>query len=90
MKCLGFMFLPPITDAIPAAGASDNIWVETSIIDGDLIAEGVRRIGAGRIVFGSAAPLSAIDVELAKVRRLPLPDSDLRKMTGENAAGLLG
>ncbi len=78
------------TDAIPAAGASDNIWVETSIIDGDLIAEGVKRIGAGRIVFGSAAPLSAIDVELAKVRRLPLPDSDLRKMTGENAAGLLG
>ncbi len=75
-------------DAIPAAEASGNIWLETSFIDSDLIQEAVRRLGAGRLLFGSAAPLSAVQVELAKIRGLDLRAGEIRKITYGNAAEL--
>lgn len=76
-------------DAIPAAEMADNLWLETSLIDGDLIAEGVRTLGAGRFLFGSGAPVSVVGLELEKILSLPLPRAEIERITHLNAKGLL-
>ena len=53
-------------DAIPAAATAENVWIETSFIDGDLIGEGVKQLGAERFVFGTAAPLGAVMPEVSR------------------------
>jgi len=77
------------TDGIEAAAAADNVWLETSLIDGDILTLAVQRLGSRRLVFGSAAPISALDIELEKVQDLDLPPEDLRRILGGNAAELL-
>jgi uncharacterized protein len=76
-------------DGALAAATVDNIWLETSFMDGDVITAAVRKLGAERFLFGSAAPLSALVPELAKIRALPLPPADLDLLLGGNAERLL-
>ena len=76
------------SDAVPAAETSPNIWLETSLIDPDIISDAVRRLGAGRVVFGSNSPVSGLGVELEKVTSLALPRADLEEILWKNAARL--
>ena len=76
-------------DAIPAAEAAANLWLETSRIDSDLIAEAVRAVGAERVLFGSDAPFCAPEVEAAKILSLDMPPSQIALIMRQNALRLL-
>ncbi|HEY8490911.1 MAG TPA: amidohydrolase family protein [Dehalococcoidia bacterium] len=52
--------------------------------------EGVRLIGAERILFGSDFPLTTPARARSRVEAAPLTAADKRKILGENAARLLG
>lgn len=43
-------------DAIPAAQSCDNVWIETSLIDPDMISSGLEALGTKRFLFGSWSP----------------------------------
>ena len=76
-------------DAAPAAQTANNVWIETSFIDCDMILEGVKQLGAERFVFGTAAPLGAVIPEMRKVQSLPLSGEEIRKIMRTNAEDLL-
>lgn len=76
-------------DGTPAASMVSNIWLETSLIDGDNITSAIQILGAERLVFGSAAPLSVVSVEVEKTAALPIPQDDIAKILRHNAQGLL-
>ena len=76
-------------DGPAAAAMAENIWLETSFMDGDVIASAIRELGHHRFLFGSAAPLSAIVPELDKIRSLPVSPDDLARILGGNAEALL-
>lgn len=50
----------------------------------DLLEEAVRRVGAGRVLFGSDGPWLHPGLELAKVRALGLSTPDEARITGGN------
>jgi predicted TIM-barrel fold metal-dependent hydrolase len=76
-------------DAIAAAEMASNILIDTSLTDSDLILNAIDRIGAERVIFGSAAPISEVAVELEKVTSLPLPSRDLELILWRNAERLI-
>lgn len=76
-------------DVVPAAGTAPNVWIETSFIDGDMILEGVKQLGAERFVFGTAAPLGGVMPEMRKVQSLTLGDEQIQKIMRTNAEDLL-
>jgi predicted TIM-barrel fold metal-dependent hydrolase len=77
-------------DAIAVAERCDNVVLETSACPyPELIGEAVRRVGAGRVIFGSDGPGCPPAIELDKVRRAGLSPADLRKVTYENQRALM-
>lgn len=76
-------------DATPAAQSCGNVWLETSLIDPDMILSGVAALGAGRFLFGSWAPYSSVQVELEKISTLPLNERDRSLVLGGNAREFL-
>ncbi len=77
-------------DALAVAERRDNVVLETSACPyPELIAEAVRRVGAGRVIFGSDGPGCPPAIELDKVRRAGLPPADLRKVVYENQRALM-
>jgi predicted TIM-barrel fold metal-dependent hydrolase len=76
-------------DATPAAQSSDNVWLETSLIDPDMILNGLASLGAARFLFGSCAPYSSVQVELEKISTLPINERDRSLVLGGNARELL-
>ncbi|MFA5865055.1 MAG: amidohydrolase family protein [Phycisphaerae bacterium] len=76
-------------DAVPAARSADNIWLETSLIDDTIIIEAIEKIGIERVLFGSAAPLSALLPEVEKIQTLPLPRESIEKILRINAERIL-
>ena len=76
-------------DAVPAAKSSGNVWLETSLIDPDMILNGVTALGAARFLFGSCAPYSSLQVELEKISTLPIDERDRALVLGGNARELL-
>ena len=75
-------------DGVEAARLAPNVWVETSHMLGGLIEAAVRVLGAGRVLFGSNAPISHARVELRKIQRLHVSDRHKRAILGENALRL--
>lgn len=68
-----------------------NVYTDTSGVRRfDLLAEAVKRAGAGKILFGSDGPWLHPGVELAKVRALKLSPGEERKVLGGNLLKLLG
>ncbi len=67
----------------------DNIMLETSLIDSDIILDAIRILGAERFLFGSDAPRSDVCVEVGKIRSLPIPISDLERILWLNAKELI-
>jgi len=77
------------TDAAVAAMTSENIYLETSLMDGDVITEALRKLGSRRLVFGSDAPISDVDVELRKIRSLPASPQEIGHILAGNAKEIL-
>jgi uncharacterized protein len=76
-------------DGAPAATTAPNIWLETSVVDPDLLLDAISRLGAERFLFGTSAPLATASVELGKVMDLGLPPDALAKVLHLNAKALL-
>lgn len=77
-------------DAIAMAERHGNLILETSAIPYPAkIAEGVRRVGAERVVFGSDGPGCNPALEVHKVRLLGLDAADEALILGGNAVRLL-
>ena len=79
------------TDVVPAASLSPNIYLETSLRSGvATIRNAVNAVGAERVLFGSSAPESEPEIELAKMHLVDLPLDQERLVLGENILRLLG
>jgi predicted TIM-barrel fold metal-dependent hydrolase len=66
-----------------------NVYMDTSgIYREDFIEDMAKRFGAGRILFGSAAPPLNRDLELRRAQWAHLPEEDLTLILGENARSL--
>jgi hypothetical protein len=76
-------------EAAVVAGRQKRLWVETSTLSSWRSRVLVKRLGAGRIVFGSDLPYSHPAVERLKLD-LFLKPSERKKVYSENARRLLG
>ncbi len=72
-------------DAVPAALQSENIYLETSLIDFMNIQTAIEKLGAHRILFGSDFPESDLSLELEKISMLEMSDADRGLVLGANA-----
>ena len=78
-------------DAIAMAEQYPNLILETSAIPYPAkIAEGIRRVGAERVVFGSDGPGCNPALEVEKVRGLGLSAADEALVLGGTAQRLMG
>ena len=77
-------------DAVPAALQSDNIYLETSLIDIMNIATALARVGASRLVFGSDYPESEISLETEKMMMVDMLDEQRECVMRTNALELWG
>jgi predicted TIM-barrel fold metal-dependent hydrolase len=69
----------------------DNAYVDTSIVSSPKIIElRVNMVGAGKILFGSDFPYSDQQIELLKVQKCEIKESEKRSILYGNAARLLG
>lgn len=75
-------------DAVPAALQSENIYLETSLIDIMNIQTAIEKVGAHRILFGSDFPESDLSLELEKISMLELSDDAKSRILGANAQQL--
>jgi uncharacterized protein len=67
-----------------------NVFADTSGVRRfDYIVEGIRRAGAGKVLFGSDGPWLHPGVELAKIKALGLDKAEERKITSGNLLKLL-
>jgi predicted TIM-barrel fold metal-dependent hydrolase len=76
-------------EAIRASHAHPNLYIETTCISPQTIADGIDDIGAEKYVFGSDVPWADFDVEILKVRKAVRKDRDLELVLGGNLARLL-
>ena len=77
-------------DAVPAALQSDNVYLETSLIDVMNIANAVEKVGPRRILFGSDFPEMDLSLEVEKTAMIDVPDQHRRLITADNALALWG
>ncbi len=77
-------------DAVPAALQSQNIYLETSLIDIMNIATAIDKVGPERILFGSDYPESDLELEVEKMALLEMGDEDRRQIMSTNALTLWG
>jgi predicted TIM-barrel fold metal-dependent hydrolase len=67
------------------------VYVDTSgVRDFDAIVEGIRRVGAHKVLFASDGPWHHPAVELYKIRLLQLPPAEERLVLGGNILRLIG
>ncbi|GMR23718.1 MAG: amidohydrolase family protein [Acidobacteriota bacterium] len=72
-------------DAVPAALQSENIYLETSLIDIMNIHNAIEKVGAHRILFGSDFPESDLALELEKIAMIDMDDEARSDVLGRNA-----
>ncbi len=72
-------------DAIPAAQQSPNIFLDTSIACGSMVAGAIEKLGVGRVLFGTGYPRSRPAHEFEKLKPLNLSEEDFDKYARENA-----
>jgi uncharacterized protein len=75
-------------DAVPAALQSPNIFLDTSLIDLMNVGNAVEKVGAARVLFGSDAPESDLDLELQKLAMVEMSAEDRRRILYDNAMRL--
>ncbi|GLY00445.1 MULTISPECIES: amidohydrolase family protein [Actinoplanes] len=77
-------------DAIEVIAPRDNILFETSGGYSVVLATALRRLGAGRLLFGTEFPLQHPEVELAKVRAVGPAPHEWTAIAWDNAHRVLG
>ena len=75
-------------DAVPAALQSQNIYLETSLIDIMNIRTAIEKVGPDRILFGSDFPESDLSLEVEKMSMVEMTAEARARIMGENAARL--
>jgi uncharacterized protein len=86
---LGHMGLAPADDeAIQVAAKNDNLFLETSVSSYLIVKEALRRLGTGKLIFGSEFPLYHPHLELEKIRIL-LKDEGFEQVTSRNILAML-
>lgn len=76
-------------DAVPAATASDNIYVDTSWSLPQKIERALAALGSERVLFGTDTPLSSLDLELACLQRASMTDQERENVLGGSMQRLL-
>ncbi|MBM4275413.1 MAG: metal-dependent hydrolase [Deltaproteobacteria bacterium] len=73
-------------DSLRRAGVWNlpNVYADSAVAEFGHIEDYLSRHGATRLMFGSDYPFSYPDVELAKIRRLNLPEADTQAVLGDN------
>ena len=80
-----------IDACIACAERNGNVYLETSsVLLYSKIEEAVRRIGSGRVIFGTDGPPIHPLPEITKIRILRIPEEAKADILGLNAARLLG
>ena len=77
-------------DVVPAALQSDNVYLDTSLIDIMNIADALERVGPERILFGSDFPESDLMLEIDKMTMIDMGDEQRRQIMADNAVVLWG
>lgn len=86
---LGHMGLAPADDqAIECAFHHDNVFLETSVSSYLIVKEALRRLGTGKLIFGSEFPLYHPHLELEKIRIL-LKEEGFERVTSGNILAML-
>jgi len=86
---LGHMGLAPADDlAIECAFQHDNVFLETSVSSYLIVKEALRRLGTGKLIFGSEFPLYHPHLELEKIRIL-LKEEGFEQVTSKNILAML-
>jgi predicted TIM-barrel fold metal-dependent hydrolase len=82
LKHLGYHYW---RDAIIVARHTENVYLETAgnTTSGEIM-EAVRQAGASRVVYGSDLPYIIPEAIIAKIRGLPISDSDKSLILGGN------
>ncbi|HYH68935.1 MAG TPA: amidohydrolase family protein [Urbifossiella sp.] len=82
--------LDPMSDAFAAYARLPNLFFEIAMIEGvGRTARLVERVGAGRVLFGSHAPVFVWESAQLKLREAALRDEDAAKVRGTNATALV-
>ena len=87
---LGHMGGRLLVDAVITAQHAPNVYLETSGQMPGYIANGVRAVGADRVLFGTDIPFNIPEVEVRRIRSIGLSEEDLAKITHGNIARLVG
>ena len=83
----GFMWARK--EAVRASKVRPNLFIETTCLYPDGIAEGIEEIGAEKYIFGSDAPWGDFEVDILKIKKAARRDKDLEMVLGGNLARLL-
>lgn len=87
---LGHMgFASTDLSAIKLAQRYENVHLETSIGSYAAICEALKRLGAGRLIFGSEGPVHHPIAELTKLRACCRDENELELVLGKNIINLL-
>lgn len=74
-----------------AGRSGPNVWIETSRLEaGGAVEAAVRGLGAGRLIFGSGAPLRSLGSAVMSVQYAEMPEPDRQLIFDGNVAKLLG
>lgn len=77
-------------DLIASVKGADNLHVETSLHLASFLRVLVEQLGADRLVYGSDAPRTSMEVEIEKITRYVHDDESRRLIFSANLARLLG
>lgn len=83
----GFMWSR--AEAVRASKTRPNLFIETTCLLPQGIADGVDDIGAEKYIFGSDLPWGDYDVEILKIKKAVRKDRDVELVLGGNLARLL-
>jgi predicted TIM-barrel fold metal-dependent hydrolase len=79
-----------LQDAMIMLEENKNVYMETSgIYREDFIEEMTRKIGAGRLIFGSGSPLFDAGLELQRVTRAHIGEDEKKQISGLTIKNLL-
>lgn len=82
--------MDPMGEPFAALARLPNVWFEIAMIEGvGRTARLVERAGAGKVLFGSHAPVFVWDSAALKLREAALRDEDAAKIRSGNATALV-
>lgn len=76
-------------DLFPALEGNPNVLAETAYNGPGVIRDMVAKLGPGRVLFASDAPMNDIPLEVKRVRNSGLSEAELAAVLHENLAALI-